>query len=152
MKVSRIMILFKTVKKELMIQIHPGSVKKIKAEGKMVNHEVQRSINVFFVAYILIFIASVLLLSFENQDLVTTFTAVAATLNDVGPGMAAVGPSGNFSFFSPFSKYVLMFDMLAGRLELYPMLMIFHLGMWRFSLGPAMKRRVTRIKNINSRG
>lgn len=152
MKVSRIMILFKTVKKELMIQIHPGSVKKIKAEGKMVNHEVQRSINVFFVAYILIFIASVLLLSFENQDLVTTFTAVAATLNDVGPGMAAVGPSGNFSFFSPFSKYVLMFDMLAGRLELYPMLMIFHLGMWRSSLGPAMKRRVTRIKNINSRG
>ena len=151
-KVSRIMILFKTVKKELMIQIHPGSVKKIKAEGKMVNHEVQRSINVFFVAYILIFIASVLLLSFENQDLVTTFTAVAATLNDVGPGMAAVGPSGNFSFFSPFSKYVLMFDMLAGRLELYPMLMIFHLGMWRSSLGPAMKRRVTRIKNINSRG
>lgn len=152
MKVSRIMILFKTVKKELMIQIHPGSVKKIKAEGKMVNHEVQRSINVFFVAYILIFIASVLLLSFENQDLVTTFTAVAATLNDVGPGMAAVGPSGNFSFFSPFSKYVLMFDMLAGRLELYPMLMIFHLGMWRSSLGPAMKRRVTRIKNIDSRG
>ena len=78
-KVSRIMILFKTVKKELMIQIHPGSVKKIKAEGKMVNHEVQRSINVFFVTYILIFIASVLLLSFENQDLVTTFTAVSYT-------------------------------------------------------------------------
>ena len=152
MKVSRIMILFKTVKKELMIHIHPGSVKKIKAEGKMVNHEVQRSINVFFVTFILIFTASVLLLSFENQDLVTTFTAVAATLNNVGPGMAVVGPSGNFSFFSPFSKYVLMFDMLAGRLELYPMLMIFHLGMWRSSLGPAIKRRVTRIKNINVRG
>ena len=77
-KVSRIVILFRTVKKELMIHIHPGNVKKIKAEGKMLNHEVQRSINVFFVLYILIFTSSVLLLSFENQDLVTTFTAVAA--------------------------------------------------------------------------
>ncbi len=151
MKVSRIVILFKTVKKELMIHIHPGSVKKIKAEGKMVNHEVQRSINVFCVTYLLIFAASVLLLSFENRDLVTTFTSVAATLNNIGPGLAEVGPSGNFSFFSPFSKYVLMFDMLAGRLELYPMLMIFHMGMWKSSLGPAVRRRVARIKNINSK-
>lgn len=146
MKISRIMILFKTVKKELMIHIHPGSVKKIKAEGKMVNHEVQRSINVFFVTFILIFTASVLLLSFENQDLVTTFTAVSATLNNVGPGMAVVGPSGNYAFFSPFSKYILMFDMLAGRLELYPMLMIFHFGMWKSSLGPAVRRRIARIR------
>lgn len=134
-----------------MIHIHPGSVKKIKAEGKMVNHEVQRSINVFCVTYLLIFAASVLLLSFENRDLVTTFTSVAATLNNIGPGLAEVGPSGNFSFFSPFSKYVLMFDMLAGRLELYPMLMIFHMGMWKSSLGPAVRRRVARIKNINSK-
>lgn len=87
-----------------MIQIHPGSVKKIKAEGKMVNHEVQRSINVFFVAYILIFIASVLLLSFENQDLVTTFTAVAATLNDVGPGMQRLVPAETFPFSHRFQN------------------------------------------------
>jgi len=140
MKVSRIMILFKTVKKELMIYIHPGSVKKIKAEGKMLPHETQRSINVFFVVYILIFVTSVLLLSFENHSLVTTFTAVAASLNNIGPGLAEVGPYGNYAFFSPFSKYVLIFNMLAGRLELYPMLMIFHFGIWKAGVKSAFKK------------
>ena len=143
-KVSRISVLFKTVKKELMIAIHPGSVKKIKSEGKMINHEVQRSIHVFFVACIIIFVASMLLISLENYDVVTTFTAVATTLNNVGPGLSVIGPTGNFAFFSPLSKYVLMFDMLAGRLEIYPMLIIFYYGMWRSSLGPMIKRRMNK--------
>ena len=123
-----------------MIYIHPGSVKKIKAEGKMLPHETQRSINVFFVVYILIFVTSVLLLSFENHSLVTTFTAVAASLNNIGPGLAEVGPYGNYAFFSPFSKYVLIFNMLAGRLELYPMLMIFHFGIWKAGVKSAFKK------------
>ncbi|MBQ3118660.1 MAG: TrkH family potassium uptake protein [Clostridia bacterium] len=141
-KVSRIMILAKTVKKEIMIYIHPNSVKKIKMEGKMVNHETLRATNVFFITYVAIFIVSVFLLSFESHTLETSFTAVVATLNNIGPGLSEVGPVGNYSGFTPLSKYVMMFDMLAGRLELYPILMIFHFGMWKSAVIPPIKRRL----------
>ncbi len=140
MKVSRIVTLIKTIKKELIIYVHPGTVRKIKSEGKAVNHEVQRAINVFFVVYILIFVTSVLIVSFENKDLETTFTSVAATLNNIGPGLSEVGPTGNFSSFSVLSKYVLMFNMLAGRLELYPMLVILSLGMWKTTVSSGIKK------------
>ncbi|MBO5734186.1 MAG: TrkH family potassium uptake protein [Clostridia bacterium] len=141
-KVSRVMILAKTVKKEIMIYIHPNSVKKIKMEGKQVSHETLRATNVFFITYILIFVASVFLLSFEDHSLETSFTAVVATFNNIGPGLAEVGPVGNFSGFTNFSKYVMIFDMLAGRLELYPILMIFHMGMWKSAIVPPIKRRM----------
>ena len=143
-KVSRIMMLAKTVRKEIMIYIHPNSVKKIKMEGKMVNHETIRATNVFFITYIAIFVISVFLVSFEEHQLETSFTAVAATLNNIGPGLSEVGPMGNYEFFTPFSKYVLMFDMLAGRLELYPMLMIFNMSMWKSAVVPAVKRKITK--------
>ena len=145
-KVSRITTLVKTVRKELMIYIHPGSVKKIKSENKVVNHEVIRSINVFFITYVLLLAASVLLLSFENHDIVTTFTSAVACLSNIGPGLEEVGPAGNFAFYSPWSKLVLIFDMLAGRLELYPMLMLFHFGMWKSSLKPAVRRRIAKLR------
>lgn len=141
-KVSRIMILAKTVKKEIMIYIHPNSVKKIKMEGKMVNHETLRATNVFFITYMLIFVVSMFLVSFEEHTLETSFTAVVATLNNIGPGLSEVGPVGNYSGFTALSKYVLMFDMLAGRLELYPILMIFHMGMWKSAILPPIKRRL----------
>lgn len=118
-------ILIKTIRKELASIIHPRSVKKIKMEGKPVEHEVLRSTNVFMITYVILFAFSVLLISFNGFDLTTNFTAVAATLNNIGPGLELVGPTGNFGFFSSFSKYVLMFDMLAGRLELFPMLFVF---------------------------
>ena len=143
-KVSRIMTLAKTVKKEIMICIHPNSVKKIKMEGKQVPHETLRATNVFIITYIAIFVVSVFLLSFEEHSLETTFTAVVATFNNIGPGLSDVGPAGNFAFFAPFSKYVLMFDMLAGRLELYPMLMIFHMGMWKSAIVPSVKRKFSK--------
>lgn len=130
-KVSRIMMLAKTVKKEIMIYIHPNSVKKIKMEGKVVTHETLRATNVFIITYVAIFVVSLFLLSFEEHSLESSFTAVVATLNNIGPGLAEVGPTGNYSHFTAFSKYVMMFDMLAGRLELYPMLMIFNYGMWK---------------------
>lgn len=136
-KVSRIMMLAKTVKKEIMIYIHPNSVKKIKMEGKVVNHETLRATNVFIITYVAIFVVSLFLLSFEEHSLESSFTAVTAMLNNIGPGLAEVGPTGNYSHFTAFSKYVMMFDMLAGRLELYPMLMIFNFGMWK----SAFKRR-----------
>lgn len=131
MKVSRIVIMVKTVIKECTSYIHPKSIKKIKFEGKEVEHEVVRSINVYLITLLLLFVASVFLISFEGKDLVTTFTAVAATINNIGPGLELVGPTQNFGFFSHFSKYVLIFDMLAGRLELFPLLILFHPGTWK---------------------
>ena len=108
-----------------------SAVEKIKMDGKIVEHEVVRSTNVFMVAYVLIFAVSVLLISLDEYDLVTNFTAVTATFNNIGPGLALVGPTGNFGFFSNFSKVVLIFDMLAGRLEIFPLLLLFSRETWK---------------------
>lgn len=131
LKVSRVVILIKAVKKELESLIHPRSVKVLKLEGKPVEHNVLRSINTFLGAYIVIFISSVLIVSLDNFDFTTNFTAVAATFNNIGPGLAGAGPAKNFSLFSPLSKYVMMFDMLAGRLEVFPMLLLFAPSTWK---------------------
>lgn len=134
-KVSRFIIMFKTVKKELVSYIHPKNVKKINMEGKPVEHDTVRSVNVYFITFVTIFVFSVFLLSFEkNTDLITTFTSVAATINNIGPGLSMVGPTQNFGFFNVFSKCVLIFDMIAGRLELFPLLMLFHPKLWKQSL------------------
>lgn len=125
-KVSRIVILVKTIFKEINSYIHPRSIKKIKMEGKTVPHDVVRSTNVYFITYFIIFTFSVFLLSFEGKDAITNFTAVAATFNNIGPGLELVGPTCNFGIFNIFSKYILMFDMLAGRLELFPLLILAH--------------------------
>lgn len=129
-KVSRIAIAFKTVKKEMSSLIHPRSIKILKYEGKPIEHTVLRSINTYLITYMLIFAGSILLISLNEFDPTTNFTAVAATLNNIGPGLEKVGPACNFGIFSPFSKYVLMFDMLAGRLELFPMLLLFSPRTW----------------------
>lgn len=130
-KVSRFIVIIKTVGKELNAYIHPKSIKKIKMDGKPVEHEVVRSINVYFGTFIIIFVVSVFAISFEGKDLITNFTAVAATINNIGPGLELVGPTQNFGGFNAFSKVVLMFDMLAGRLELFPLLILFHPTMWK---------------------
>ncbi len=129
-KVSRFIILIKTVFKELNSYIHPRSVKKITYDDRPIEHEVMRTTNVYFITFVILFSASVLLVSLEGWDLTTNFTAVAATINNIGPGLELVGPSRNFGFFSPLSKYVLIFDMLAGRLELFPLLILFHPAIW----------------------
>ena len=131
MKVSRIVIGAKTVKKELAAYLHPKSIKKIRFEGKPVEHEVVRSINVYIITYAVVFAISVFFVSFNNCNLETNVTAVAATINNVGPGLAMVGPTLNYGHFSVFTKCVLIFDMIAGRLELFPLLMLFHPGIWR---------------------
>ena len=130
-KCSRILLLGKSVKKELMCLIHPRLVRVNKMDGQRVAHEVMRSINVFVVAYAGIFLVSLLIIAFSCEDLVTCFTSVATTLNNVGPGLSLCGPTCNFSFFPPVSKLVLIFDMLAGRLELFPMLLLFTPGTWQ---------------------
>ncbi|MCD7908718.1 MAG: TrkH family potassium uptake protein [Clostridium sp.] len=131
MKVSRIMIAFKEIKKELASVIHPRSVKVLKYEGKALDHNTLRSINAFIIVYFMIMALSVLLVSLDNFDFGTSFSAVVATLNNIGPGISEVGPAANFSGLSAMSKWVLMFDMLAGRLEIFPMLVLLSPGTWR---------------------
>ena len=130
-KVSRILILLKTIRKELSLIIHPRQVKKIRMDGHPVDHETLRSANVFLVVYFVLLLTSMLLISVDEFDFSTNFTSVVTVLNNIGPGLNLVGPTQNFSIFSPFSKFVLMFDMLAGRLELFPLLILFHPSIWK---------------------
>ena len=130
-KVSRVTIMAKTIVKELAVMNHPRNVRKTRFEGKPVEHEVLRSINVFLIAYLGIFILSVLLISLDGLDGITNFTAVASTINNIGPGLSKVGPTQNFSVYSSLSKLVLTFDMLAGRLEIFPMLIMCTAGFKR---------------------
>ncbi len=130
-KVYRIVILFKSMGKELHTLIHPKQVKKIRMDSHEIGHEVIRSVNVFMVCFILVFVISLVCISFEDYDLITNFTAVTTTINNIGPGLDLVGPTSNFGFFSSFSKIVLIFDMLAGRLELFPMLLLFAPVTWK---------------------
>ena len=99
--------------------------------GKLVEHETVRAINVFMVAYIAIYVASMLIISIDNMDFTTNFTAVAATINNIGPGLAGVGPTQTFGAFSPLSKVVFIFNMIAGRLEIFPVLILFSLPTWK---------------------
>lgn len=130
-KVSRILILCKAAKKEFQLYLHPNAVKKIKMDQKTITHDILRSTNIYLTLYLLIFAVSILLISLDNFDMTTNFTAVTATLNNIGPGLEIVGPMGNFSSFSYFSKCVLIFDMLAGRLEIFPLLLLFFKGTWK---------------------
>ena len=130
-KVSRIVIYIKSIKREFAALLHPRSVKVLKMDGKKVENTVLRSALVFLCAYVVIYAASLIIISLDNFDFETNFTAVAATLNNIGPGLAGVGPTSNFGSYSPLSKIVLCFDMLAGRLELFPMLLLFIPSAWR---------------------
>lgn len=130
-KVSRIIILFKSLGKELKVMVHPKQIKKIKIGSHPIEHETVRSVSVFMIAYIVVFVISLVIVSFDNHDLITNFTAVTASINNIGPGLELVGPTENFAFFSVPSKIVLIFDMLAGRLELFPMLILFTPSTWK---------------------
>lgn len=129
-KVSRVIILFKSARQEIRRYFYPNRVTKIRLEGKVIDEEVIRTTSVFFVTYALLCALSTLLVSFDAKDMTTAFTAVIATLNNIGPGLAGVGPTQNFGFFSDFTKWVLIFNMLVGRLELFPMLLLFNPSVW----------------------
>ena len=130
-KVSRVIVLFKSILKEIRICIHPKNTIKIHMNGRTLEHETLRGINVFVMAYASIFTVSLLTISLDNFDFTTNFTSVAATINNIGPGLSKVGPVGNFSEYSNLSKLVLTFDMLAGRLEIFPMLVLFSPYTWK---------------------
>lgn len=130
-KISRFIILFKSISKEIRLLVHPNHFRKLEIDGHKIEHNVIRSTNVYMVCYLMIFVISVLIISFDNHSLITSFTAAATTLNNVGPGLDLVGPTQNFSFFSDTSKIVLIFNMLAGRLELFPVLVTFSPVTWK---------------------
>lgn len=130
-KVSRVIIYLKSVKKEMAALIHPRSVKVTKLEGKVVDDVMMRSVFAFLSAYLAIFVVSLLVISLDGFDLETNFSAVAATFNNIGPGLGAVGPVSNFSAYSVLSKIVLSLDMLIGRLEIFPILLLFAPSTWK---------------------
>lgn len=131
MKVSRIIILLKSVKREMKRLLHPQSVNLVKINHKKVSESTMQGAYMYFIAYIGVFIVSVLLVSLNNYDFTTTFSGVLTTLNNVGPGLAGVGPIENFSHFSALSKLVFCADMLIGRLEVFPFLMLLSPNLWR---------------------
>lgn len=133
LKISRVIILLKTAVKELRYQINPREVRAVRCDGEPLDHSVVTGVSSYFGIYMLIMALSTLLISFNGKDPTTTFTAVVACLNNIGPGLSEVGATGNFAGFSDFSKLVLSFDMLAGRLELFPMLITFSPSIWKNS-------------------
>ena len=130
-KVSRMLILGKSLRNELRVMLHPKQVRKVKLDGQQIAPEVVRNIYAFLFCYILIYAGSMLLISLDGLDLTTNFTAVVATLDNIGPGLSKVGPTQNYALYSPLSKFVLIFDMLAGRLEIFPMVLLFSPMTWR---------------------
>ena len=131
MKVSRLVIYLKTGVQELRRLVRPREVRTIRMDGKKLDRAVVRGSLLFLVCYVVIFVLSLLIIQLENLDLETSFTAVAATLNNIGPGLSLVGPTANFSIMSPLSKVVLIFDMLAGRLEIFPILVLLAPQTWK---------------------
>ena len=130
LKVSRVMLLVKIIKKEIKKLIHPHSVTTIKFDGKPVDKNTVTGISSYFAVYIFCFVVCLMLISFENFDIETNFSAMASCFNNIGPGLAKVGPDLNFNLYSYFSKLVLSFAMLLGRLEIYPMLIFFSRSTW----------------------
>lgn len=129
-KVSRVVILAKYAKNELQKLIHPRTVKVVKVDGKVVSSETVHGVLVYTLFYILLIAVSILLVSLDNQDASTTLTAVLATANNIGPGLNAVGPTASFAALSDLSKGVLCLDMLAGRLEIFPLLVLLLPSTW----------------------
>jgi len=130
-KVSRFIILFKGMAREIRKTIHPKKVELVSIDSRPVENKTVLAVGMYLVCYLAVFVSSIILLAPENSGLVTSFTSVASCLNIIGPGLDLVGPTSNFGFFSPFSKIVLIFDMLAGRLELFPILILFAPATWK---------------------
>ena len=130
-KVSRFVLLLKSIKREFSRMLHPHSIGHVKFEGKIVETEVSHGVLVYLGAYVVIAISGILILSLDGFDSLTNFSALMTTLNNVGPGLSLVGPMQNFSIYSPFAKIVMSVLMLIGRLEIFPILMLCMPSVWR---------------------
>ena len=129
-KVSRIIMLIKMVRNEFKHMLHPRSVNTVKFEGKTVESATQNSVGIYLALYCVCFAAILLLISFEPFGLETNFSAAIACFNNVGPGLAAVGPVSNYAGYSDFSTIILSFAMLFGRLEIFPLMILFSPSTW----------------------
>ena len=127
-KVSRVVILFKTVRKEIRVLLRPRTVSTVRMEGKPLDQPTINSVGTYLACYTFCAVALFLIVSLENFSLETNLSAVLACFNNVGPGLGLVGPLGSYALYSPLSKIALSFGMLLGRLELYPLLIFLHLG------------------------
>ncbi len=130
MKVSRLIIMLKSAKREISRMLHPRSVYTLQFEGKPLEDQTIHNVFTYFFILVFLVIASVLLVSLDNMDFDSTFSAVLACINNIGPGLGIVGPMGSYAALSPLSKLVLILDMLLGRLEIFPMLMLFAPSVW----------------------
>ena len=130
MKVSRALLLFKHLRMQMKQMVRPKSVNIVRLDGRRVEDTVMFGTTAFFAAYLLIIVTSVLIVSLDEKDMMTTLSAVIATFNNIGPGFGMVGPTGNFSHFSDLSKFVMSLDMLFGRLEIFPILFLLSPGTW----------------------
>ena len=130
LKVSRVIILVKGMRRELHRLLHPRSVRALKLEGKRIDEQTLSSANSYLTVYIASMVAIFLLLSLDNFDIETNFSATVACFNNIGPGLGAVGPAGNFAEYSVFSKLILTAAMLLGRLEIFPLLLCFSPATW----------------------
>lgn len=131
LKVSRVVLLFKTIKQELKNMIHPRSVSTVKFEGRTVDERTVRSVGSYLAIYIVCFVFVFVILSFDRYNIETNFSAVAACFNNIGPGFSAVGPAANYAGYSFFSKLTLAFSMLLGRLEILPLILALSPATWK---------------------
>ncbi len=130
-KVARLMILFKSYLSEITGMVHSGSVRTIRVNGKKVENETIRRTEMFFFGYLLILALSTALLCFDRFGLTENFTASLSALSNIGPAFGIFGPMGNYAAFSPVSKFILILDMLLGRLEIFPIIVLFHKKSWK---------------------
>ena len=130
-KVSRLLIIVKSIRREVRKMLHPNAVTIIKVNGKKIGQDTMKNVNLYLTCYIIIMIVSILLVSIDNFDFATTFSGVLTTMSNVGPGISKVGPVMNFHPFSALSKLVFCFDMLIGRLEIFPYLLLLSPELWR---------------------
>lgn len=146
LKVSRIVMGAKSMGSFVTSCLYPRSVRKIKFEDKDVDSDTLHALYVYFISAFFVFSASVLLVALENMDLVSTFTAVATAFNNVGPGLGLVGPTCNFGGLSDRTKWILIFDMLTGRLEIFPMMLLLYPKLWKETISEAQKRKRMRAR------
>lgn len=130
-KVARLLLLGKGLRRNVHSNMHPSEVRCVRLNGNAIDEKTIRNVAAYLVAYMAIIVISFLFLSLDGFSLETNLSAVLATMNNIGPGFAMVGPRGNFSYFSDLSKLVMIFDMLAGRLEIFPILILFGRSTWR---------------------
>ena len=138
-KIGRLLLVFKSLRRSVQQIVHPQKVQIVRVNGQPVNEKILQNTNAYLAAYVIIIFSSFIVISLDGFSTMTNFSAVLACFNNIGPGLEMVGPTANFAHFSDFSKLVMIFDMLAGRLELFPLLMLFHPELWKDTIKRKLK-------------